>query len=524
MGKRAVGAFLVGFAVASAVVATPLPRQGKAFAAGSDQLTSFALFSDALDQVRANYVVNPDETKLLEDAMRGVAAGLNPHAASRSPEQIEEDLSKASGAIALRSLRQDGARLGAEDVFKAALEKARPGRSAKPDDTKLVEYALREVVAGLDPHCAYLSAKEVSEEEEETRGGFAGIGVVMDMESGGAKVVEVLDNTPAARAGVLAGDLIIAIDGKSLRGLSLSAAGDKLSGPTGSSVTLTLARNGLGKPIAVKAARDIIRVEPVRYRIEGDVGWIKVTSFGYRYTADHVRWALQDIKKALGTKLAGYVLDLRNNPGGLLDQAVAVADAFLDSGAIVTTKGRSVSDVHRADATSGDLTDGMPLVVLINGGTASAAEIVAGALQDNNRATIVGTRSFGKGSVQTLIPLANKGAIRLTTARYYTPSGRSIQAAGIEPDYDLKPEIAPNLKLELAALTVESEAQLRGHLQNDGVQEEPAAALMCRKIKIKMTSSMRRWRSSTPSHQALELGFRRAAQTSRHLRVLITYR
>ncbi len=476
MSKRVAGAFLVVFAVASGLVATPLPRQAKAAAASSDRLASFALFKDALDRVRANYVVKPDESKLLEDAMRGMAAGLNPHAASASPEKIEKDLSKA---------RAGGIALTAEDVFKAVLEKARDDRSAQPDNARVVEFALRDVLAGLDPHCAYLSAKEVSEEEEETRGGFAGLGVAMEMESGGAKVVEVLDNTPAARAGVLAGDLIIAVDGNSLRGLGLSAAGDKMSGHAGSSVTLALARNGIGNPIAVKAVRDIIRVEPVRFSVEGDVGWIKVTSFGYRYTADHVRWAVQDIKKALGSKLAGYVLDLRNNPGGLLDQAVAVADAFLDDGAIVTTKGRSELDVSRVDAKSGDVTDGKPLVVLINGGTASAAEIVAGALQDNNRATIVGTRSFGKGSVQTLIPLANKGAIRLTTARYYTPSGRSIQAAGIEPDYDLKPEIAPNLKLEFASLTVESEAQLRGHLQNDGVQERTGGSAYVPKDKNK---------------------------------------
>ena len=254
---------------------------------------------------------------------------------------------------------------------------------------------------------------------------------------------------------MLAGDTITAIDGKSLKGLSMSAAGEKMR-CLRISVTLTLARNGVAAPIKVKAVRDIIRVNPVQYSVEGDVGWIKVKSFEHRYTADRVRWAVEDIKKVLGSKVSGYVLDLRNNPGGLLDQAIAVADEFLDGGSIVLTKGRNASDTQRADAKPGDITDGKLLVVLINGGSASASEIVAGALQDNNRAKVLGTRSFGKGSVQTLIPLVNKGAIRLTTAKYYTPSGRSIQATGIESDYDLKPEIPQNLKLELASLSLES--------------------------------------------------------------------
>ena len=303
------------------------------------------------------------------------------------------------------------------------------------------------------------------------------------MESGGAKVIEPLDTMPAERAGVLAGDIITAIDGKSLKGLSMSAAGDKMRGPVGSSVTLTLARNGVVAPITVKVVRDIIRVNPVQYSVEGDVGWIKIKSFENRYTADHVRWAVEDIKKVLGSKVSGYVLDLRNNPGGLLDQAIAVADAFLDNGSIVIMKGRNVSDIQSADAKPGDITEGKQLVVLINGGSASASEVVAGALQDNNRATLLGTRSYGKGSVQTLIPLVNKGAIRITTARYYTPSGRSIQATGIEPDYDLKPEIPQHLKLELASLPLESEAQLRGHLKNDGVQERTGSSMYVPKEK-----------------------------------------
>ncbi len=363
------------------------------------------------------------------------------------------------------------------------MEQVRAKYAVKPDASKLVEDALRGVLTGLDPHSAYLSPKELAEEREDMSGGFAGVGVNIEMASAGLKVIEPLDNMPADRAGVLAGDTITAIDGTRLEGLSMKAAGDKLRGLAGSPVTLTLARMGLAGPVTVKAVRDVIRVDPVQYSVEGDVGWIRIKSFEYRYTADHVRWAVADIKKALGSKVSGYVLDLRNNPGGLFDQAIAVADAFLDAGPIVITKGRTVADIHQVDAKPGDITDGKPLVVLINGGSASASEIVAGALQDHNRATLLGTRSYGKGSVQTLFPLVNKGAIRLTTARYYTPSGRSIQAVGIEPDYDLKPDIPLEVKLELAALPFESEAQLSGHLKNAGVRERTGSGTYVPKEK-----------------------------------------
>ena len=402
-------------------------------------------------------------SKLLEDAVKGALTGLDP---------------TRDSLIALPSSRQ-----GKALAFGDVLAQIRANYAVKLDNSKLVEYAIKGAVTGLDPHSFYLSPKEVAEEQDEVRGGFGGLGVNVKMESGGAKVIEPLDTMPAERAGVLAGDIITAIDGKSLKGLSMSAAGDKMRGPVGSSVTLTLARNGVVAPITVKVVRDIIRVNPVQYSVEGDVGWIKIKSFENRYTADHVRWAVEDIKKVLGSRLSGYVLDLRNNPGGLLDQAIAVADAFLDNGAIVIMKGRNVSDIQSADAKPGDITEGKQLVVLINGGSASASEVVAGALQDNNRATLLGTRSYGKGSVQTLIPLVNKGAIRITTARYYTPSGRSIQATGIEPDYDLKPEIPQHLKLELASLPLESEAQLRGHLKNDGVQERTGSSMYVPKEK-----------------------------------------
>jgi len=465
MRIRAPGAFLMILAAASGLIALPAPWQGKAVAAGANIYKHFDLFSDVLEKVRANYVVQPDDSKLLEDAVKGVLTGLDQtpagHIAPLSP--------RASGADAYKH-------------FGDVLAHVRATYAVKPDDSKALDDAIKGVLTGLDPHSTYLSPKEVEEEQEESRGGFGGLGVEVTMESGGAKVIEPLDTMPAERAGVLAGDTITAIDGKSLKGLSMNAAGDKMRGPVGSAVTLTLARAGNLKPLTVKVVRDIIRVHPVQYSVEGDVGWIKVKSFD-RYTADHVRWAVEDIKKALGSKVSGYVLDLRNNPGGLLDQAIAVSDAFLDGGAIVVMKGRDNSDIHRVDARPGDIADGKQLVVLINGGSASASEIVAGALQDHNRATLLGTRSYGKGSVQTLIPLVNKGAIRLTTARYYTPSGRSSQATGIEPEYDLKPEIPPHLKLELAALPFESEAQLRGHLKNDGAQESTGSCTYVPKEK-----------------------------------------
>jgi carboxyl-terminal processing protease len=284
-------------------------------------------------------------------------------------------------------------------------------------------------------------------------------------------VIAPIDNMPAERAGVFAGDSITAIDGEALKGLSMDAAVDRMRGPVGSPIILTIARKGIPKPITVKVVRDVIRVNPVQYSVEGDVGWIKVKSFENEHTTDYLEQAVADIKKSLGGKVAGYVLDLRNNPGGLLDQAIALSDAFLDKGLIVITKGRNPSDIDRAEAQAGDITDGKPLVVLINGGSASASEVVAGALQDHKRAQLVGTRSFGKGSVQTMIPLPNKGAIRITTARYYTPSGRSIQATGIEPDYVVEPELPPELKLQLALLPFESEAQLRGHLKNADTEE-----------------------------------------------------
>ena len=350
------------------------------------------------------------------------------------------------------------------ELFGEVLELVRSNYVEKPDDAALVENAINGMLAGLDPHSRYLTTDEVEEEQAHIRGEFGGLGLEVTLEEGVLKVVGVIDNTPAERAGVLAGDSLIAVNDESLEGLSLKQAERKLRGPLGARLTLTIERKGAAKPITLTTVRDIIRIDPVAYRIEGDIGWIKIKTFENEHTFRALKDAVEGVKETLGPRLAGYVIDLRNNPGGLLDEAVAVADAFLGRGTIVITKGRRTSDIDRARAKHDDITGGKPLVVLINGGSASAAEIVAGALQDHKRAQVIGTRSFGKGSVQTIISLGGKGALILTTARYYTLSGRSIQATGIEPDYVVEPDLPADLKRQLPLLSPHSEASLPRHL------------------------------------------------------------
>ncbi len=383
----------------------------------------------------------------------------------------------ASGVIVHQPPAQDQALAASAQVYKdlelfgEVLQHVREEYVEKPDDKKLIAHALNGMLMKLDPHSSYMSPKEFQEEQVETHGEFGGLGIDVTMEDGVLKVIAPIENMPADKAGVLAGDAITALDGQTIKGLSMDQAVDRMRGPTGSPITLTIDRKGVAQPIAMKIVRDVIRINPLKYSVEGDVGWIKIKSFENEHTSDYLQQAIEDIQKIAGPSLAGYVIDLRNNPGGLLDQAIAVSDAFLDRGVIVITKGRGANDVERASAKPGDLTRGKPVVVLINGGSASASEIVAGALQDHKRALLVGTRSFGKGSVQTLIPLADHGALRLTTARYYTPSGRSIQATGIEPDYVVEPELPADVKLQLSAAPLEAEAQLPGHLKNGNAPE-----------------------------------------------------
>jgi len=360
------------------------------------------------------------------------------------------------------------------DLFGEVLERVRSDYVEKPEDPKLIEAAINGMLTALDPHSAYLNPKHFRDMQVQTRGEFGGLGIEVTMENGVVKVVSPIEDTPAARAGLMSGDLITHLDKEQILGLTLQEAVEKMRGPVNSPISLTIVRKGVEDPFEVKVVRDVIHINPVKYSAEGDdVGYIRLTTFNEQTTAN-LQKAIEDLKKQLGPKLKGYVVDLRNNPGGLLDQAISVSDAFLDQGAIVLTRGRNLEETQRSNARPGDITDGQKIVVLINGGSASASEIVAGALQDHHRATIIGTRSFGKGSVQTIIPLGSNGALRLTTARYYTPSGRSIQAKGIEPEVVVEEELPDELK-QKADLSTRGEANLRSHLKGEDEEEAGAA-------------------------------------------------
>ena len=351
---------------------------------------------------------------------------------------------------------------GQLDLFGRVLEHVRDDYVEKPDDAMLIESAINGMLAALDPHSSYLNAKNYREMQVQTRGEFGGLGIEVTMELGVLKVVSPIDDTPAAKAGLLANDLITHLDGEQLVGLTLEQAVDKMRGPVNTPITLTIVRKGKSEPFDVKIVRDVIRINPVKSRLEGDVIYVKISSFNEQTHANLIG-QVQNLK-TVAKSIKGYIVDLRNDPGGLLDQAIAVTDDFLEKGTIVLTKGRSLEETQRAFAKAGDITDGKPIVVLINGGSASASEIVAGALQDQQRAVIVGTRSFGKGSVQTIMPLGASGALRLTTARYYTPSGRSIQAKGIDPDVVVEQELPPELQVRTSARPI-GEASLPGHLR-----------------------------------------------------------
>ena len=356
------------------------------------------------------------------------------------------------------------------NLFGDVFERVRTDYVEKPDDGKLVESAINGMLAGLDPHSSYMDSKSFRDMQVQTRGEFGGLGIEVTMEDGLVKVVAPIDETPAAKAGVMANDIITHLDDEAVQGLTLNQAVEKMRGPVNSKIKLRIMRKGQDKPTEVSITRDIIRVRSVRTRTEGDdVGYIRVTQFNEQ-TTDGVKKAVADLAAQIsGDKLKGYVVDLRNNPGGLLDQAISVSDVFLEKGEIVSTRGRNAEETQRFNARAGDLTKGKPIIVLINGGSASASEIVAGALQDHKRGTVLGTRSFGKGSVQTIIPLgAGSGALRLTTARYYTPSGKSIQAKGISPDIEVLQDVPEDLK---ARTDTKGESSLRGHLKADGDEQ-----------------------------------------------------
>jgi carboxyl-terminal processing protease len=392
-------------------------------------------------------------------------------------------LSAAAGAAATLFLTQpratlmgSTARAAAADTYRQlnlfgdVFDRVRADYVEKPDDKKLIESAISGMLTGLDPHSSYMDAKSFKDMQVQTRGEFGGLGIEVTMEDGLIKVVSPIDDTPASRAGVMANDIITTLDDEPVQGLTLSQAVEKMRGPINTKIKLKIVRKGQDKPIEVTLTRDNIRVRAVRARVEsGDIAYIRITSFNEQ-TTEGLKREMANLTQQIGPdKVKGYILDLRNNPGGLLEEAVSVSDAFLDRGEIVSTRGRNAEETQRRTAKSGDLAKGKPVIVLVNGGSASASEIVAGALQDHKRATLIGTRSFGKGSVQTIIPLGSgNGALRLTTARYFTPSGKSIQAKGITPDIEVLQDVPDELK---ARTDTKGEASLRGHLKAEGKEE-----------------------------------------------------
>jgi carboxyl-terminal processing protease len=390
----------------------------------------------------------------------GAAAGAALTLITTQPRIVFDGSSaKAAAADTYRQLSLFG------DVF----ERVRSDYVEKPDDAKLVESAINGMLSGLDPHSSYMDAKSFRDMQVTTRGEFGGLGIEVTMEDGLIKVVTPIDETPASRAGIQANDIITHIDDEPVQGLTLNQAVDKMRGAENTKIKLKIVRKSQDKPIDVSLTRERIKVQSVRSRMEGDdIVYIRISQFTDQ-TTDGLRKAINDLSAQSGDKLKGFVIDLRNNPGGLLDQAISVSDAFLEKGEIVSTRGRNAEETQRFNARAGDLTKAKPVIVLVNGGSASASEIVAGALQDHKRATIIGTRSFGKGSVQTIIPLGSgNGALRLTTARYFTPSGRSIQAKGIVPEIEVLQDVPDELK---SRTDTRGEASLRGHLKAEGDEQ-----------------------------------------------------
>ena len=356
------------------------------------------------------------------------------------------------------------------NLFGDVFEKIRTDYVEKPDETKLVEAAINGMLTSLDPHSSYMDAKAYRDMQVQTRGEFGGLGIEVSQDDNVIKVVTPIDDTPASKAGILSGDLITAIDGDPVSGMTLNQAVDKMRGAVGTPVTLKIVRGKDKDGTDYKLNRANITIKSVKFEEKGDVGYIRISQFNEQ-TFDGLKQAMAKFSTDIpNDKFKGYIVDLRNNPGGLLDQSIEVSNAFIDHGEIVSTRGRNADETQRYNARPGyDLSHGKPLVVLINGGSASASEIVAGALQDHKRATIVGTRSFGKGSVQTIIPLGGNGALRLTTARYYTPSGRSIQAKGIEPEDVVLEDVPDELK---GKDDTKGEASLKGHLTNGAATDE----------------------------------------------------
>ncbi len=379
------------------------------------------------------------------------------------------------------------------DLFGDIFERIRAQYVEEVEPEELIEAAIDGMLTSLDPHSSYLSPDDAEQMRVQTRGEFGGLGIEVTQEDGFVKVVSPIDDTPADAAGIEAGDFITHVDGESILGLTLDKAVDLMRGPVGSEIVITVVREGEQEPFDVTIIRDTIKLTAVRARTEGTSVVLRVTTFNDQTFPNLQEGLNEQIEEAGGIeKVNGFVLDLRNNPGGLLTQAIKVSDAFLNEGEIVSTRGRDPSEGERFNATPGDLAEGKPIVVLINGGSASASEIVAGALQDHRRAIVVGTKSFGKGSVQTVMPLRGDGAMRLTTSRYYTPSGRSIQALGVSPDIIVEqPRPTPETEEEDANRPTRSEADLRGSLNNDSLSEDEIRQIEEDRERAEATAELR---------------------------------
>jgi len=381
------------------------------------------------------------------------------------------------------------------DLFGDIFERIRAQYVEEVDESELIEAAIDGMLTSLDPHSSYLSPDDAADMREQTRGEFGGLGLEVTQEDGFVKVVSPIDGTPASEAGIEAGDFITAVDGENLLGLTLDEAVELMRGPVGSEIIVTVVREGATEPFDVSIIRDTIRLTAVRSRVEGETVVLRIVTFSDQTYPSLEEQLAEQVEEAGGIdNVNGFVVDLRNNPGGLLNQAIAVSDAFLDAGEITSTRGRNAEDGQRWNAREGDLTEGKPIVVLINGGSASASEIVAGALQDHRRAVVIGTNSFGKGSVQTVMPLRGDSAMRLTTARYYTPSGRSIQALGISPDIIVEqPRRDPNAEeIEEEDTGVRrSEADLRGALDNDSLTEDEIEQIQSDRLRAEDAAALR---------------------------------
>ncbi|BDW86995.1 S41 family peptidase [Roseicyclus marinus] len=418
--------------------------------------------------------------KLIIAAIGGIAGGVLLSTQVAGPLIAQEDRANASVYEQL-------------DLFGDIFERIRANYVEEVDEAALIEAAINGMLTSLDPHSSYLPPSDFDDMQVQTRGEFGGLGIEVTQEDGFVRVITPMDDTPAMAAGVEAGDFITHVDGEALLGLTLEQAVDMMRGPVGSEIVITIVREGVDQPFDITIVRDRIRLTAVRYRLEGNTAVLRISTFNDQ-TFPNLQEGLAEMIEEVGglDNLNGVVLDLRNNPGGLLNQAIRVSDAFLDQGEIVSTRGRDPADGDRYNATPGDLIEGLPLVVLVNGGSASASEIVAGALQDHRRAVVVGTNTFGKGSVQSIMPLAGDGAMRLTTSLYYTPSGRSIQALGIAPDILVEQRDPVEVDEEAEAGPARrNEASLRGAIQNSTLTEDERRQLEEEQAIAEATATLR---------------------------------